>query len=77
LPRPRNSPAAHPAVVPLLLIHRQSSPGVRRIGEALLGILADAGIDGERRVIAFRALLSYLVGALSAQQLGPARAGVR
>lgn len=69
--RIRIAVAAHPAVVPLLLIHRHVSPGVRRSGEALLGILAEAGFSGERRVIAFRALLSYLVGALQAEELGP------
>lgn len=62
---------AHPAVVPLLLVHRHSSPGLNRSGEAMLGVLTEAGFTGERRVIAFRALLSYLIGALQAEDLGP------
>ncbi|GIF96499.1 TetR/AcrR family transcriptional regulator [Catellatospora citrea] len=69
--RIRSAVQAHPAVVPLLLVHRHTSPGVRRSGEALLGIMAGAGFSGERRVIAFRALLAYLVGALQAEGLGP------
>ncbi|GAA1414182.1 TetR/AcrR family transcriptional regulator C-terminal domain-containing protein [Catellatospora coxensis] len=62
---------AHPAMVPLLLVHRHASPGVRRSGEAMLSVLAGAGFSGERRVIAFRALVSYLIGALQAEGLGP------
>ncbi|MEU7822543.1 TetR/AcrR family transcriptional regulator [Catellatospora sp. NPDC049133] len=62
---------AHPAMVPLLLVHRHASPGVRRSGEAMLSVLAGAGFTGERRVIAFRALVSYLIGALQAEGLGP------
>ncbi|MEU8001000.1 TetR/AcrR family transcriptional regulator C-terminal domain-containing protein [Catellatospora sp. NPDC049111] len=62
---------AHPAMVPLLLVHRHASPGVRRSGEAMLSVLAGAGFAGERRVIAFRALVSYLIGALQAEGLGP------
>ena len=42
-----------------------------RCGEALLGILTDAGFTGRQRVIAFRTLLAYLVGALTADHLGP------
>ncbi|NUR26142.1 MAG: TetR/AcrR family transcriptional regulator [Catenulispora sp.] len=68
--RIRLAVAAHPHVVPLLLVHRQASAGVRRSGEALLEILAGAGLDGERRVLAFRALLSWLTGALAAEGLG-------
>ncbi|WP_027341073.1 TetR/AcrR family transcriptional regulator [Hamadaea tsunoensis] len=62
--------AAHPHVIPLLLVHRQASRGVRASGEALLEILAGAGLDGERRVLAFRALLSWLTGALATEGLG-------
>lgn len=34
-------------------------------------MFAGAGLDGVERVLAFRALLSYLVGALQMEQLGP------
>jgi AcrR family transcriptional regulator len=63
--------AAHPAVVPLLLSHRHLSTDTRRWGEAVLGVLAEAGFTGKRRVIAFRALLSYVLGALQATVFGP------
>lgn len=68
--RIRSAVAAHPAIVPLLLVHRQATGGSRRIGEALLSALAGAGFDGEARVIAFRTLLSYLIGALQVEHLG-------
>lgn len=61
----------HAGVVPLFLAHRQSSPSVQRCGEALLGIMARAGFDGTERVIAFRAVLAYLTGALTSEHLGP------
>ncbi len=40
----------------------------------VLGLLTEAGFTGRRRVIAFRCLLAYIVGALQAESLGP-RAG--
>ena len=49
-----------------------------RWGEAVLGVLGAAGFTGTRRVIAFRALLAYLFGALQVARLGPlAGAGTR
>lgn len=69
--RIRSAVAAHPAVVPLLLVHRQATEGSQRIGEELLSALTNAGFDGERRVVAFRMLLSYLIGALQVEHLGP------
>jgi len=67
----RSAAAAHPAVIPLLLVHRQSAPSSWRWGEALLGALTEGGFDGPRRVIAFRCLLAYVIGALQAESLGP------
>ncbi|GLY68433.1 TetR/AcrR family transcriptional regulator [Amycolatopsis taiwanensis] len=61
---------AHPAVVPLLVSRRHLSAGTRRWGEAVLGVLAEAGFTGKRRVIAFRTLMSYVLGALQAAVLG-------
>lgn len=69
--RVRLAVAAHPSVVPLLILHRHASHGLRRFGETVLGILSAAGFSGTERVIAFRALLSYIVGALEMGNLGP------
>ncbi|KYF52630.1 transcriptional regulator [Sorangium cellulosum] len=69
--RMRDAIRAHPSVVPLTLAHRHSSEGVRRFGEALLAVLTEAGFAGAQRVIAFRSLLSYVIGALQAEHLGP------
>lgn len=69
--RIRRAVAAHPSIVPLLLIHRHDSAPIRRSGEVMLGILSDAGFRGEERVVAFRALLSYIIGALQVEHHGP------
>jgi AcrR family transcriptional regulator len=61
----------HPAVVPLLLSHRHTSARLRRLGDAMLGELTRAGLTGRHRVVAFRALLSYVIGALQTEHLGP------
>jgi len=62
---------AHPAVIPLLLARRHASIHSLRWGEALLGVLAEAGFAGERRAIAFRTIIAYVFGAVQLQQLGP------
>ena len=62
---------AHPAVTPLLLAHRHASLPALRWGEALLGVLAEAGFSGERRVIAFRTIVAYVFGAVQLAYLGP------
>jgi AcrR family transcriptional regulator len=69
--RIRRAVAEHPAVVPLLVQHRHDCDAVRRSGETFLGILAGAGFEGVERVIAFRSLLSYIVGAFEMEHLGP------
>lgn len=71
LGRVREAVRAHPAVVPLFLSHRHTSIQVMRCGETLMGVLAGAGFTGTDRVVAFRTLISYLVGALSNDHLGP------
>jgi AcrR family transcriptional regulator len=68
--RAREAVNAHPAIVPLLLIHRSASQHSTRWGEAVLSTLAEAGFSGTRRVVAFRTLLAYLVGSLQLGQLG-------
>jgi AcrR family transcriptional regulator len=62
---------SHPAIVPLLLTRRQSTAGSIRWGEAMMKALAAGGFEGAARVIAFRALLSYLVGAVQVEYFGP------
>jgi AcrR family transcriptional regulator len=62
---------AHPAVTPLLLARRHASLASLRWGEALLGVLAEAGFAGERRVVAFRTIVAYVFGAVQLAYLGP------
>ncbi len=62
---------AHPAATPLLLAHRHASIHSLRWGEALLGVLAEAGFAGERRAIAFRTIVAYVFGAVQLEHLGP------
>ena len=62
---------AHPAVTPLVLARRHASIHSLRWGEALLGVLTEAGFSGQRRVIAFRTIVAYVFGAVQLQQLGP------
>lgn len=69
--RVRGAVGAHPATVPLFPAHRHRSPGVLRWSEAVLGVLTEAGFDGTRRVVALRALLSYVIGAIQLEHLGP------
>jgi AcrR family transcriptional regulator len=69
--RVRAAVGAHPAVVPLTMIHRHRSPAILRWSETVVGILTEAGFDGPRRVIALRGLLSYVIGAIQLEHLGP------
>ncbi|WP_236795706.1 TetR/AcrR family transcriptional regulator [Amycolatopsis sp. GM8] len=69
--RVRQAVGAHPAVVPLLLIHRQNSIVSRQWGEIVLGVLGEAGFTGKNRAIAFRAYLSYVLGALQTGYYSP------
>lgn len=69
--RIRRAVGAHPAIVPLLMLNRHASQGVKQCAETFLRILTEGGFTGRQRVIALRALVSYLSGALQAQHLGP------
>lgn len=69
--RARAAATAHPAATPLVLARRHASIHSLRWGEALLGVLAEAGFTGQRRVIAFRTIVAYVFGAVQLQQLGP------
>jgi AcrR family transcriptional regulator len=62
---------AHPDVMPLTTTYRHSSPSILRWSETVLEILTSEGIDGPRRVIAMRALLGYVIGAIQLDHGGP------
>ncbi|MBT2477691.1 TetR/AcrR family transcriptional regulator [Streptomyces sp. ISL-94] len=68
--RLRDTVGAHPAVLPLTFTHRHRSPSVLRWGEALLGVLTEAGIEPEDRIITLRAVLAYVIGAIQQEHLG-------
>lgn len=63
--------AQHPALIPLVVSRRHLERNSLQLGEALLDALSEAGFTGKKRVVALRALLSYTVGALQFQHLGP------
>jgi AcrR family transcriptional regulator len=69
--RVRTAVAAHPNAVPLTMAHRHRCPSLLRWAEAVLGVLTRAGFTGEQRVIALRALLSYLIGAIETEHRSP------
>ncbi|MGX1562806.1 TetR/AcrR family transcriptional regulator C-terminal domain-containing protein [Streptomyces sp. NPDC055506] len=69
--RLRDTVGAHPAVVPLTITHRHHSLGVLRWSETVTAILTEAGIEGDRRVVALRGLLGYIIGAIQLEHLGP------
>ncbi|MGW3354244.1 TetR/AcrR family transcriptional regulator [Streptomyces bungoensis] len=69
--RLRDTVGAHPAVVPLTIAHRHRSRAGLRWSEAVLAVLTETGFDGARRVVALRALLSYVIGAIQLEHLGP------
>ncbi len=71
LSRMRKAVVAHSATVPLLLRHRHSAPASLAFIEATLAILTEAGFTGERRVIAQRTIVSYLLGMLQNEHYGP------
>lgn len=65
----RVAAGAHPQAVPLLLRHRHAARNSLRWIERTLGVLAAAGFDGTGRVVAQRAIVHYLFGAIQGQQL--------
>ncbi|MHA6617050.1 TetR/AcrR family transcriptional regulator [Pseudonocardia sp. DLS-67] len=64
LDRMRVAVARHPAVVPLVLRHRQAAPGSLRLIEAMLSVLTEGGLDGADRVLAQRTLIGHVLGFL-------------
>lgn len=71
LTRMRDAVVAHSSMVPLMLRHRHSAPSSLAWVEATLAVLTDAGFTGERRVVAQRTIVSYLLGALESDHYGP------
>jgi AcrR family transcriptional regulator len=69
--RVRSAVRLHPGVLPLLLTRRHRSESSIRWGEAVMRALADGGFEGKDRALAFRALLSYLIGAVQVEHFGP------
>ncbi|MGK8555247.1 TetR/AcrR family transcriptional regulator [Nocardia gipuzkoensis] len=63
--------AAHPAAVPLVLRHRQSSVESLRVMEAMLAVLTEGGFTGRARVIAQRTLVAFLIGYLQNKHYAP------
>ncbi|MEW5532914.1 TetR/AcrR family transcriptional regulator [Streptomyces virginiae] len=68
--RLRGTVGAHPDVLPLTFTHRHRSPSVLRWGETVLGVLSEAGLGPEERIVALRALLAYVIGAIQQEHLG-------
>ncbi|GAB3455808.1 TetR/AcrR family transcriptional regulator [Actinophytocola sediminis] len=71
LDRLREVCGAHRGMVPLLLRHRHASPASLRWIEVMLGVLAEAGFAGRRRVIAQRTLIGFVLGVLQNDYYGP------
>lgn len=69
--RVRSAVAEHPSALPLFVTHRHAAPASLRWIETMLAVLADAGFTAAERVVAQRALVSYLLGALQLEHLGP------
>ncbi|WP_426403608.1 TetR/AcrR family transcriptional regulator [Streptomyces sp. R-07] len=69
--RLRDAVVRHPAAIPLTVTHRHRTPAGLLWSETVLGILAEAGIDGGSRVVALRALHGYVTGAIQLEHLGP------
>ena len=68
--RIRDAVDDHPGIVPLLVARRHLTLASLECGEVILAALADAGLSGRARTIAFRAILAYIVGAVQTGQLG-------
>lgn len=69
--RVRKVVGEHPAVIPLLLIHRHASRASQQWGEVALAALTEIGFTGRSRVVAFRAYVSHIFGTLLTQHFSP------
>jgi TetR/AcrR family tetracycline transcriptional repressor len=61
----RSTLLAHPGSAPLLLSSPLDGPHALAAGEALLGVLADAGLDGEDGARASYLLMTYVLGTVA------------
>jgi AcrR family transcriptional regulator len=68
-PRVRDVLGEHPALVSLLLRHRQTSRFTIAWGDAVMAALDEGGHHGAARVVAFRTLLAYVFGTAQLEQL--------
>jgi AcrR family transcriptional regulator len=67
--RVRDVLGAHPALVSLLLRHRQTSRFTIGWGDSLMAALDEGGHHGTARVVAFRTLLAYVFGTAQLEEL--------
>jgi AcrR family transcriptional regulator len=61
----RSTLLAHPGSAPLLLSSPPDGPHALATGEALLGVLAEAGLDGEEAARASYLLMTYVLGTVA------------
>ncbi|MDX6738648.1 TetR/AcrR family transcriptional regulator [Actinocorallia sp. A-T 12471] len=69
--RVRAAVGRHPNALPLIAAHRDGSPSLARWTEAVLVVLTGAGFAGRERVVALRALVAHLLGAVELEHRGP------
>lgn len=69
--RVRRVVRGRPAVVPLMLTRRAGNPTAALWAEAVMAALADGGFAAPDRVVAFRTIVSYLVGTVQFDHYGP------
>ncbi|GHH85726.1 TetR family transcriptional regulator [Streptomyces sulfonofaciens] len=62
---------AHPAAVPLVLTRRTSSPASLAPAEALASALAGGGLGEDDLLVAFRTVMSFVMGIAQAELAGP------
>ncbi|MFE7122992.1 TetR/AcrR family transcriptional regulator [Streptomyces sp. NPDC057617] len=61
----------HPAAIPLILTRRTSSPGALAPAEALAAALARSGRTGFDLLVAFRAVMGFVMGIAQSELAGP------
>jgi len=71
LDRARIAMGNHPALIPLLVTRSVATVGLMRWSEAVMSALVDGGFEGKDRAIAFRTLLSFVIGAVQYESFGP------
>lgn len=62
---------AHPHAIPLILTRRSRSPGALDVAERLLSALARSGRTGHDLLVAFRAVMAFVMGFAQAELAGP------